>query len=56
MHCLATTAGEHMFNLFVAFSLLIWAMKYWSRKLGTDGAVKKAAKRGVLGLLSRFIR
>jgi hypothetical protein len=56
MNVLATTAGEHMWNVLMVFGCLIWALGWLSKKVDGDGAIKGAAKKGLVNKISNWLK
>ncbi len=57
MHVLADSdVGQGFFWVMLYIGAGMWALRRMSKKCGTDGIVKSAAKRGVARLFSRLTK
>jgi hypothetical protein len=45
-----------MLSFICLLVLLCWAISHWVKKLDDDGAVRSAAKQGLINMVSRWMK
>jgi hypothetical protein len=48
--------GFYMFSFICLLVLFCWAINHWVKKLDDDGAVRSAAKQGLINMFSRWTK